>query len=445
MYNFSNLISKQIRYSAADLGALANMLPGSMASQSYGSAIIDIFFMSLFSTLWDTTAKLIGEQISTSKHIKDSREALNKLSHSLKNRDGKLLLSNEIKLACDSIERQIESILSVLYGGDTLNRTASALFLGPPGLGKTSLFKHIFSYAEKTSMEFSQKKIEFGLSKQRRNEIQKMRKLSKDGRLIVTMFFPGAFFLQYGEAKLRVFEDFKEKVQQYLQEGHVVIICIDEIDGLLYAGKDKRHSLGNLFIFGIDELKNGVKSGKFPGALILLGSSNNPDLDYGMSRRVGEEIIVFNYPDSVNQGNIFESKLKILVEKIKKGNYSKEEKSRLNFSLESVMKEVLNDIKIFNGNGIDFSGSEFENIVNNFCIFMTKSKENDLVIFGSTSEERIKNILKYFFLKESLKIMKIRQHLVSAKIQDILDSLYNQIKISKKIPKLDSGTDWKSS
>jgi hypothetical protein len=430
-------------------GAMANLqslLSGGSEKAERTLSIVNILFTTLFASFFEQFAKFLADKFHKNKQIKASHEAIKKSANSLLNnkKNEQFFFTDQIGTNYELIVSKLQALLSYLTGDESIIKSMSCLFLGPPGLGKTSLFYLLVQLAEEISLKNSKMKIVEVLSDNARERSHQGRKMALDKQLIKIRFIPGAFFLQYGDAKLAVFEDFIENIKKDLKDGHLVFLCIDEIDGMFYAGKDKRHSLGNMFIFGFDELKNFLNTSDCAGTLVFLGSANKSDLDYGMIRRVSDDIIVFNYPESNDQFTILDRKfnefLKKLNEPTRKMN--EESKKRLEFDMKILMTIAKDDIKIFNKFGIDFSGAEALNITNNFFIALTQLSNEKILLYGNDLSAQVTNLLKFIMLKEALKILKVRQHKIASETQDILDKLWSAMNFTAKLPKLDAGKDW---
>lgn len=398
-----------------------------------GTELSNIVLASFIHSLIDPAAKNLFDVIA--KYQKKG-EALRFLAKSYK-----LLLdpdntyfSKYIVDTMNNIDAQVKSMISILYGEDTMERSLGVFLIGPPGTGKTSLMKQLYSSVKQYASQFADQEILLNLDNFKRKDIMNMRNKQLKNKLIIGMMFSGSFFDKFGKDKLQVFDSFIETVKYKLENGNIVFIGIDEIDSLLY---NSQSNLRAEFLVRLDELYNSIKKGNKKGLLFLVCTTNGGNFDEAMVRRISREIVVFNYPEPIQQIVIFTKKLSSWKEKITKKTDKLD-----NLSMDVLEAIIKKNIYSFSRFGVEFSGAELENITVNFYITLINLPQEHLLNYGDTYENQASNLLMFYMLKESWKILKIRQKKFAIEIKETLAKIMKAIKYPDSCPKIEAGTDW---
>ena len=417
-----------------------NQLTYQARSSAFAEDLSVTFLSVLLNVLFEKLAQLLSDWIFKNIQVRASKEALLKSRNTLKKQE-KLYFGEEVSFSLDGISANIDSILTWLYGQNSRGKTCSVLLLGPPGVGKTSIVRRFYQDICKKVVEYSQKPINNSLSDSEIKAVLQSRKMVLNSKEpIEAIFIPGSFFSAYGEYKSAAFNNFIDLVIQWLRDGKVVFIGIDEIDALIFQ-KTHRGDLGTEFIFGLDKIQRIIEYENLPGRLLLFTTSNGMEkFDMAMTRRISQEDHVLNFPSLEAQRILFTEKLLFYLNielKIKDQNLS-----RVSFNKDMVIANINKNLPVFIKNGVNFTGASVENVMKNLFGRLFGFNDQQIKKYGKTIDEQVVNIIKILMLNEAFKMLKLQQNKFSATVKTILDSIFDEIEVPKHIPRIEAGSDW---
>jgi len=410
------------------------------SNNSLTTGLVEIIFSSLINSVTEKLGNYIGEKISENKNTKMFNNIINQSPERLNKMDLKIHHNTDSQGEIDNLCDIILSILSSIQ--DSMS-CVSFLLIGPPGTGKTTIFYQVFKLCREKLEEITKNNPDLTSISEIdpifKNQIIKIKKQIKSNQYIISVFIPGTFFERFGDDKTSQMNKFFNILDKYLADGHMVLLFIDEVDAAAPSTSEKQRSSGAAeLIFQIDRIKQRVVNKGSLGKLIIGATTNGSNIDYAIGRRISEIFIVLDLPDIQSQRELMKIKLNHIIEVyLKKG-----ENDRLNFNIKNVLKTIEDDFFSFEKFGIRFSPAEIENIVWNMASTLMYSRKNNLDNFGGNMEIIAVNCLKFYMLKEASKILILNKKKLQIEVINIIDSLKEDLKTPKNIPKISIPPDW---
>ncbi len=255
--------------------------------RSFGEEISHTVFSSIVDAICREGANMLAQKVN---HSLLAIEVMNSIKKSTQT--ALIGVNSFKKLSLPESERDnIEMLIHVIKSAATrkkLGWSINALFVGPPGTGKTETMSYLVRLAIRIS--------------------------KKNRKKVFPIIIPGSKIRAYdSEIAVKVITQLLEKIEHKVREGYLVLFAIDEVDSLLYDNQTKRSDVLVAILSHMTILDNLRSNPKVKGNFILLCTTNVARvISSAMSRRF-EFMVTMDITSPEQKVKIYKSQIRAAV------------------------------------------------------------------------------------------------------------------------------------